>query len=80
MDRPDKAAKIQNAVLQLRDRHLGSSANPLLPLSIVIYQVRCNLVHGDKKDIGDDEEVIRNANPILREMLIAVIDSTERRP
>lgn len=41
----------------------------------LLYTVRCNLAHGDKDpDDANDDEVIKNALPLLKEIVLAFTD------
>jgi len=48
----------------------------LAALGAILYLVRSNLVHGNKMDRGDDEQVVSNSEGALREMLGWCIEYT----
>ena len=45
-----------------------------------LYLVRCNLVHGSKAEMGDDEQIIETSIGPLELLLEIAIDFTERQP
>jgi hypothetical protein len=63
-----------------RDK-LGAGSDPdrLGALGVILYLVRSNLVHGNKMDQGDDEEVIRKAAPGLAAILDWAVGHTRSR-
>lgn len=55
----------------------GASSERLDSLAQIIYQVRCNLVHGSKRDHGNDEELVGSCLVPLKRLLEQAIALTE---
>ena len=59
---------------------LAASIEPhprLKALASILYQVRCNLVHGSKYVTGPDDQLLERCIPALRELARAARDYTE---
>ncbi|TET19791.1 hypothetical protein E3J74_04805 [Candidatus Bathyarchaeota archaeon] len=66
--RPDKRNQCSRVAEKGKDGHLEA-------LLRIIYQIRCNLIHGDKVELKEDQgernkKLVRLATPILREILL----------
>jgi hypothetical protein len=59
----------QNIIVRFND------ARELRDLKDVLYQIRCNVFHGEKipGDLNDDR-IVNAATPVLRELLIALLE------
>jgi hypothetical protein len=56
----------------------SSPVDWLVALGIILYLVRCNLVHGSKAEMGDDELVIEASVAPLKLLLEKAVKLTER--
>jgi hypothetical protein len=65
---PDPRLKLSNT--------LSTAAEKIEALGEVVYQVRCNLVHGSKLTDGDDSEIVRQCVRPLRAFLRSSLDYT----
>ena len=62
-----------------RERLASSSpVDQLAALGKILYLVRCNLVHGSKAEMGDDERIIEASIGPLELLLKIAIDFTEK--
>lgn len=57
----------------------SSSVDQLVALGRILYLVRCNLVHGSKAEMGDDEQVIEASVDPLKRLLEKAIELTDKR-
>jgi hypothetical protein len=55
-----------------------SSTERIVALGMILYLVRCNLVHGSKTDSGDDLHVIENSIKPIKVLLEGSIHITEQ--
>lgn len=55
-----------------------SSLERVVALGMILYLVRCNLVHGSKTESGDDRRIIKNSIEPLKVLLEESIHITER--
>jgi hypothetical protein len=56
----------------------SSPVDQLAALGKILYLVRCNLVHGSKAEMGDDERIIEASIGPLELLLEIAIDFTEK--
>jgi hypothetical protein len=60
-----------------RDLFMVDQGQRLLALGSILYQIRCNLVHGGKIESGDDKEIITRAVPAVALLLDKCLAITE---
>ncbi len=56
----------------------SSSVDQLVALGTILYLIRCNLVHGSKSEMGDDEQVIEASVGSLKRLLEKTIELTDK--